>query len=286
MLGAIETGGTKIVCAVAAEDDLLNIVERISFPTATPTESMPKIVAFFKKYELSAIGIGSFGPINIDESSPKYGYITNTPKAGWKNYDFLGYLKNEFSCPMFWTTDVNAAAFGELSHGVAQSVDNCVYLTVGTGIGGGVVLNHKIIEGKGHPEIGHIYINQKADDHFEGVCPYHKNCLEGLAAGPAIEKRAGKKAQELAEDDAAWDLESYYLAEACVNYTLSFSPEKIVFGGGVSKQLHLFPKIREQFKILLNDYVETPALDSYIVPVQLGDNAGIIGCLSLAKTLI
>ncbi len=283
MLGAIEAGGTKIVCAVAPKEALTQIAERISIPTGTPQETMPKIIAFFKNYQIEAIGIGSFGPIDVDPSSPTYGFITNTPKLAWKHFDFLGTMKKAFDVPYFWTTDVNAAAFGELKHGSAVGNENCIYITVGTGIGGGVVLNGKVIEGKGHPEIGHIYINQLVHDSFEGNCPYHKNCLEGLAAGPAIEARAGKPAQNLAAGDPAWKLEAHYLAEACVNYTLSFSPEKIIFGGGVMKQAHLFPLVREKFTELLNGYLLISQVDQYIVPCDLQDNAGIVGCLALAK---
>ncbi|MBC1521791.1 ROK family protein [Listeria aquatica] len=283
MLGAIEAGGTKIVCAVASKNSITQIVERISIPTGTPQETLPKIIAFFKNYEVEAIGIGSFGPIDVDPNSPTYGFITNTPKLAWKNFDFLGTMKQTFDVPYFWTTDVNAAAFGELKYGAATGNENCIYITVGTGIGGGVVLNGKVIEGKGHPEIGHIYINQLASDPFDGHCPYHKNCLEGLAAGPAIEARAGKPAQNIAADDPAWELEAHYLAEACVNYTLSFSPEKIIFGGGVMKQAHLFPLIRDKFTELLNNYLPIKQVDQYIVPCALQDNAGIVGCLALAE---
>ncbi|MEN2667416.1 ROK family protein [Listeria aquatica] len=283
MLGAIEAGGTKIVCAVASKNSITQIVERISIPTGTPQETLPKIIAFFKNYEVEGIGIGSFGPIDVDPNSPTYGFITNTPKLAWKNFDFLGTMKQTFDVPYFWTTDVNAAAFGELKYGAATGNENCIYITVGTGIGGGVVLNGKVMEGKGHPEIGHIYINQLASDPFEGHCPYHKNCLEGLAAGPAIEARAGKPAQNIAADDPAWKLEAHYLAEACVNYTLSFSPEKIIFGGGVMKQAHLFPLIRDKFMELLNNYLPIKQVDQYIVPCALQDNAGIVGCWRLLR---
>ncbi|EUJ32418.1 fructokinase [Listeria floridensis FSL S10-1187] len=286
MIGAIEAGGTKIVCAVADRKELPRVAERISIPTRTPEETLPKIVSFFKQYPVEAIGIGSFGPIDVNQDSSTYGFITNTPKLAWRNFDFLGAIRAAFDLPYFWTTDVNAAAFGEQQYGAARFAKNSIYITVGTGIGGGVILNGKVMEGRGHPEIGHIYINQLASDPFEGNCPYHSNCLEGLAAGPAIEVRAGQKAEQLNATDALWQIEAHYLAQACVNYTLSFAPEVIVFGGGVMKQTHLFPLIQEQFQMLLGGYMETTAVESFIVPCKLRDNAGIVGSLALAEQLI
>lgn len=286
MLGSIEAGGTKIVCAVAEKENVNEIIDSITIATTTPQENLPQIIAFFGKYTLDALGVGSFGPIDVDTSSETYGYITNTPKLAWKNFNFLGKLKEALDCPIFWTTDVNIAAFGELSYGAAQKNENCIYLTVGTGIGGGVVVNGHILEGKGHPELGHIYVNQKAEDTFAGVCPYHHNCLEGLASGPAIALRTGQKGQELTEDHEVWEIEADYLAQACVNYTLSFSPEKIILGGGVMKQKQLFPLIRKHYQHLLNNYVSVGDLDEFIVPCQLQDQSGIIGGLALADTLI
>ncbi|WP_122645813.1 ROK family protein [Enterococcus mediterraneensis] len=286
MLGSIEAGGTKIVCAVAEKENVNEIIDSITIATTTPQENLPQIIAFFGKYTLDALGVGSFGPIDVDTSSETYGYITNTPKLAWKNFNFLGKLKEALDCPIFWTTDVNIAAFGELSYGAAQKYENCIYLTVGTGIGGGVVVNGHILEGKGHPELGHIYVNQKAEDTFAGVCPYHHNCLEGLASGPAIALRTGQKGQELTEDHEVWEIEADYLAQACVSYTLSFSPEKIILGGGVMKQKQLFPLIRKHYQHLLNNYVSVGDLDEFIVPCQLQDQSGIIGGLALADTLI
>ena len=285
LYGAIEAGGTKFVCAVADED--LNILERVSIKTTVPAETMAEVFAFFEKHQVEAIGIASFGPIDVNRNSKTYGYITNTPKPGWKNYDFLGEMKKRFAVPYAWTTDVNGAAYGELKRGAASGKDSCVYLTVGTGIGGGVVINGKVIEGYGHPEIGHIVMRRHPKDHYEGHCPFHKDCLEGLAAGPAIEARQGGiKAYDIPKDDQAWEIVAYYLAQACVDLTLTLSPEKIIFGGGVSKQVQLFPMIRESFAKQLNDYVQTPPLEDYIVHVDLGDDAGITGCLLLAKEAV
>ncbi|MFV0558102.1 MAG: ROK family protein [Enterococcus sp.] len=286
MIGSIEAGGTKLICAVAQEGNVNEIIEQLTLPTTTPAENVPAMIAFFKKHSVNALGVGSFGPIDIDQDSPTYGWITNTPKLPWKQFDFLGAIHAELAVPIFWTTDVNAAAFGELSFGAAKGLKNCVYLTVGTGIGGGVVLNGKVMEGKGHPEIGHLYINQKNDDPFQGVCPYHQNCLEGLASGPAIEKRTGQKAQKLTPADEVWQTTAYYLAQACVNYTLSFAPEKIILGGGVMKQAQLFPLIHQYYRELLNDYLPISNVEEFIVPCGLPDKSGILGGLALANTLV
>ena len=280
MYGAIEAGGTKFVCAVSNEQ--LEIKERVSIPTTTPEETLKQVFDFFDQYTLNAIGIGSFGPIDVNEKSATYGYVTSTPKTAWKNYDFLGAVKQHYGIPVAWTTDVNAAAYGELKKGSAQGMASCLYLTVGTGIGGGAVVDGKVLSGFGHPEMGHLLVSMHPDDDFEGVCPYHGNCLEGIAAGPAIEKRYGKKGHELAEDKKVWEIEAFYLAQALVNYTLILSPEKIILGGGVMKQTQLLPLIKKEFTKLMAGYVSTPPLDDYIVAPELEDNAGITGCLLMA----
>ncbi|MDN6626076.1 MAG: ROK family protein [Pisciglobus halotolerans] len=282
MFGAIEAGGTKFVCAIG--DKTGSVKERVSIPTTTPEETMKTVFSFFNTYdsELEAIGIGSFGPIDVNRSSDTYGYITSTPKTPWKFYNFLGAVKNQYGIPVGFTTDVNAAALGELKKGAAQDVDSCVYLTVGTGIGGGAVSNGKLLEGFGHPEMGHINVQQHSKETFAGFCPYHGNCLEGIAAGPAIEQRFGKKAYLLADQKEVWEMEAYYLAQALMNYTLILSPERIILGGGVMKQLQLYPLIREELIRLINGYVALPPMEEYIVPPSLGDNAGITGCLLLA----
>ncbi|SFC21311.1 fructokinase [Alkalibacterium subtropicum] len=281
MLGAIEAGGTKFVLAVS--DNNLEHVEKISIPTTTPEETFDKVFEFFDNYTLEAIGVGSFGPIDVNKNSTTYGYVTSTPKLAWQNVDFLGKLKERYDVPVSWTTDVNAAAYGELKKGAAVGNGSCLYLTVGTGIGGGAVINGEPLEGYGHPEMGHIPVRMHEDDTFDGACPYHGNCLEGLAAGPAIEKRYDKKAQYLEDREDVWKIEAYYLAQALMTYTLTLSPEKIILGGGVMKQTQLFPLIRDEFARLINGYVATPALEEYIVSPGLKDNAGITGCLLLAQ---
>lgn len=281
LLGAIEAGGTKFVCAVS--DDQLTIQERVTIPTTTPEETMKQVFAFFDRFEIAAIGVGSFGPIDINTESPTYGYITTTPKTAWENFDFLGSLKTRYDVPMGWTTDVNAAALGELEKGAAKENHSCVYLTVGTGIGGGAVVNGQPLEGFGHPEMGHLLVRTHPDDSFEGLCPYHGNCLEGLASGPAIEKRYGKKGHELGDRNDVWEMEADYLAQALVSYALVLSPEKFILGGGVMKQQQLFPMIREKFTEKMAGYVAVPEMNSYIVPPGLGDDAGITGSLILAQ---
>lgn len=280
MYGAIEAGGTKFVCAVS--DEKLNIVERVSIKTTVSEETMDLVFKFFDKFELKSIGVGSFGPIDVNKKSKTYGYITNTPKKGWANYDFVGAIKEKYNIPVGWTTDVNAAALGELKKGAAENLDSCLYLTVGTGIGGGAVVNGKLLEGYGHPEMGHILVRKHKNDTYEGNCPFHKNCLEGVAAGPAIEARWGKKGDELACQNEVWEMEAYYIAQGLMTYTLTLSPERIVLGGGVMKQRQLFPLIRKELEKLMANYVSMPNLDEYIVPPALGDNAGITGCLLLA----
>lgn len=280
MFGAIEAGGTKFVCAVS--DENFTIKERVSIPTTTPEETMTEVFSFFDQYELTAIGIGSFGPIDVNKESDTYGYITSTPKTAWKFYDFLGSVKNRYSVPIGWTTDVNAAALGEIKLGAAKGLKSCVYLTVGTGIGGGAVINGELLEGYGHPEMGHIPVRLHPNETYKGTCPYHGDCLEGIAAGPAIEGRFGKKGHLLADQEEVWEMEAYYLAQALMNYTLILSPERIVLGGGVMKQKQLYPLVRQKFAELMNDYVQVPDLEQYIVAPGLEDNAGILGSLLLA----
>lgn len=283
LLGAIEAGGTKFVCAVS--DQALNIIERISIPTTVPEETMPLVIDFFKQYDVDAFGIGSFGPIDVNPASETYGYITSTPKPGWGQFDFVGYMKEAFNKPVFWTTDVNAAAYGEYQLGAARQIENMMYLTIGTGVGGGAVIDGKIFNGYSHPEMGHIKVERHPDDHLDGTCPYHGDCLEGLASGSAIEKRFGKKGIELPDSHDAWKFTAYYLAQALMNYSLILSPERIILGGGVMKQPHLLPMIQEQLETLMADYLSLPPMEEYVQTPGLEDDAGITGCLLLAREL-
>ena len=279
--GSIEAGGTKFVCAIGNEN--FDIIERVSFATTTPDETLAQIFAFFDQFELIAVGIGSFGPIDVNPDSPTYGYVTTTPKPHWGNFDFLGAIKKRYDIPIGWTTDVNAAALGEQTMGAAVGKNSCLYLTVGTGIGGGAVVNGKLLFGWSHPEMGHIILRPHPEDSFKGCCPYHDNCFEGLASGPAIEKRFGVKAETLEPNHLAWQLEAHYLAQAIMNYILILSPEKIILGGGVMGQTHLFPLVQAELATLMNGYVTMPNLAEFIVPPMLGNNSATIGCFILAK---
>lgn len=283
-LGALEAGGTKMVCAIGDENG--EIFDKISIPTLTPADSMPKMIQYFKENNIEALGIGSFGPIDLHKDSPTYGYITSTPKQAWTNYDFVGGFAKELNCPIGFDTDTNAAALGEASFGATKGLDCSMYITIGTGIGVGIFVENKLLHGMLHPEAGHILMAKHPQDNYAGKCPFHGTCFEGVAAGPAIEERYGAKADTLEDRGDVWEMEAFYIAQALVNYTLTISPKRIVLGGGVMHQKQLFPLIREQFAKMLNGYVKTRELEdleSYIVPSVLNDNQGIMGCLKLAE---
>ncbi|AYV72518.1 ROK family protein [Bacillus sp. PK3-056] len=285
LYGAIEAGGTKFVCAVG--DAKGNIQERISIPTTIPEETMPEVIAFFKKFSVDAIGIGSFGPIDVDKNNATYGNITTTPKLAWKDYPLLKTIEDEFSVPTGFNTDVNVAALGEAKLGAAKGVDNCLYITIGTGIGAGAYINGELLQGLTHPEMGHILVRRHPKDSYKGRCPYHADCLEGLAAGPAIEERWGEKAFHLSDKEEVWEMEGYYIAQALMQYILILSPKKIILGGGVMNQEHVLTHVHRYLTELLNGYVSYPEvqdkMNEYIVRPGLGDNAGITGGLLLAE---
>lgn len=282
-IGAIEAGGTKFVCGIGDGDG--NILDRIRFPTEDPVRTIGRAVEYFRGHKLDAIGIGSFGPVNLDRSSPLYGHVTTTPKPGWSGYDVLGAMKKEFGVPIGWDTDVNAAAFGEARWGAAKGLDSCVYFTIGTGIGAGVYAEGRLVHGLVHPEAGHIPVKRHPEDRFEGICPYHGDCLEGMASGPAIEKRWQAKGADLPADHPAWELEAHYLAQAVTTAILMLSPKKVILGGGVMHQQQLFPLVRAKVQHMLNGYVQSDQvlkhIDQYIVPPGLGDEAGLRGALAL-----
>ena len=283
-LGALEAGGTKMVCAIG--DEKGNIEERVSIPTKTPEETIPLLIDFFKQRNIDALGIGCFGPLELNPKAEKYGYITTTTKLAWRNFDFLGSMKNALQCPVGFDTDVNGSVLGEVTFGQAKGKSCALYLTIGTGIGAGIYIEGKLLHGMLHPEAGHVLITRKETDIYEGKCPYHKNCLEGLASGPAIEGRYGKKAADLAGDEVVWDLEADYIAQALTGYILTLSPEIIILGGGVMHQMQLFPLIREKVTEYLGGYVNTEELsdmEHYIVPASLHDDQGIMGCLELGR---
>ncbi len=287
LYGGIEAGGTKFVCAVGTGPNAIRAETR--FATTSPAETLARAIAFFRPYaaELAALGIGSFGPIDPNPNSATFGYITTTPKPGWAQTDFVGALRAAFDVPIGFDTDVNAAALGEHRWGAAQGLDTFVYLTIGTGIGGGVMAAGNLLHGSMHPEMGHILIpHDRAQDPFKGICPFHENCLEGLASGPALESRWGTRAENLPEEHPAWELESTYLAYALVNLILTISPQRIILGGGVMHQAQLFPLIRQKVGARLNGYLAmreiVEDIDTFIVPPGLGHRAGIMGALALA----
>lgn len=284
-LGALEAGGTKMVCAIGDENG--SVFERESFPTLMPEETIPNIIEYFKNSGIEALGIGSFGPLCLDPASPEFGNITTTPKPGWANYPLRGALMDALNVPVGIDTDVNAAALAEARIGAGKGLDSLVYYTIGTGIGGGAVVEGRLLHGLVHPEMGHILLRpDPRDPKPHGFCPYHDGCLEGMANGPAIEKRWGASAKVLPVDHVAWEVEAEYLAQMCVSTIVTLSPKKIVLGGGVMHQLHLFPRVRSLTLEKLNGYVAHPAvlddIDNYIVPPALGDNAGAAGSLLLA----
>ncbi|WP_275690992.1 ROK family protein [Paenibacillus aceris] len=282
-IGAIEAGGTKFVCGIGNDSGVVE--DQISFPTEYPDQTLEKVINYFVDKNVAAIGIGSFGPIHVDPNSPFYGYVTTTPKPGWANYNFLGTLKQAFDVPFGWDTDVNAAALGEAKWGAAKGLDSCVYYTIGTGIGVGVYMEGRLVHGLVHPEGGHVLVRRHKEDHFEGMCTYHGDCFEGLAAGPAIEKRWGLKGNEMPADHPAWEIEAYYIAQSVSSTIFMLSPKIVILGGGVMHQQQLFPLIRANVQRNLNGYISSPAIlddiNSYIVAPGLGNNAGLSGALAL-----
>jgi fructokinase len=291
LFGGIEGGGTKFICAVGTSPDDICREARIS--TTTPEETLGQAVSFFKQAEadfgrLSALGIATFGPVDPEPASPTYGFVLPTPKPGWSNADVLGMLRSNFDIPIAFDLDVNGSAFGEWTWGAGQGLDTFIYLTVGTGIGGGVVANGKLLHGLLCPEMGHIMIPHDTHrDPFEGACPFHKDCFEGLASGPALEKRWGQRAETLPLDHPAWELEAHYVALALANFVTTLSPQRIIIGGGVGGREELLPLIRKNVQTILNGYVQSPAItkhiDEYIVPPGLGSRAGMLGAIALAE---
>ena len=284
--GTLEAGGTKMVLSVGDENN--ELLEQASIPTETPEKTIPRMIGWFRDKGIAALGIGSFGPVDLRKASPTYGWITRTPKPGWSGQPLLPPLRDELGVPALIDTDVNAAALAEWKLGAARGLDGCMYVTVGTGIGAGLVIEGKLVHGLVHPELGHMLLCPEPEDQTPvGFCPYHRNCLEGLASGPAMEKRWGIKAYQLPPEHPAWDLEAAYLAQMCMNAICAFSPQKIILGGGVMQQKHLFPRIREKTLTLLNGYVQAKEIlediDRYIVEPGLGTKSGATGALLLAQ---
>lgn len=293
LFGGIEAGGTKFVCGVADQQGKLQ--DKIQILTNTPNETIPQVVRYFEKIHektpISAIGIGSFGPIDPDPNSPQYGYITSTPKPGWSQFNFVGAIKKHFSIPIGFDTDVNAAALGEGFFGAARGLTTYIYVTIGTGIGAGGVIDGRLMHGLTHPEMGHIFIPLHKEDNFVGVCPFHKNCLEGLASGPSLKTRwKVNSALDLPVHHVAWEIEADYLAVMAANYIMMLSPQRIIIGGGVMRQKQLYTMMRPLVLKKLNGYIHHQTLlnhiNEYIVPPALGDEAGLLGAIALAKQSI
>lgn len=283
MLGAIEAGGTKFVLAVGKENG--DIVKKISIPTETPEITMKSVINFFKDTNIKSLGVACFGPLELNESKENFGHITSTPKLAWENYDILGTLKDELKIPVVLNTDVSGAALGEVTYGDYKNENTLLYITVGTGIGGGYVIDGKIHNGMLHPEMGHVLVTKNPKDSYKGACPYHENCLEGLAAGPANEERTGLKGKDIPDNDPSFDFISEYIAEALMSYILILSPTKIILGGGVMSREYMLPKIRTFLSKKMNGYLKTDQmenLDEYIKTPSLGSESGIKGALALA----
>jgi len=287
--GGIEAGGSKWVCATGTGPD--DLEQTLTFATTDPEETIARAADFFSRNgAIAAIGIGSFGPIDIDRTSPTWGRITTTPKPGWAYTEVVAALRNALDLPIAFDTDVNAAALGEHRWGAAVGLETFCYITVGTGIGGGGIANGNLMHGLLHPEFGHMRIpHDRNRDPFDGACPYHGDCFEGLASGDALRARWGRSAEEIA-DESAWLLEAEYLALGLQNVICTISPQKIILGGGVMKEPALLPHVRSRVQALASGYFDAPelgaAIDEYIVPPALGDRAGVLGALELARRAI
>jgi fructokinase len=291
LYGALEAGGTKFLCAVGSGPG--HILHETRIPTTQPEETLRQVVDFFRPFisdkSIRSLGVACFGPIDLDPRSPTFGFITSTPKPGWRNTDVAPRLQRELGVPVQFDTDVNGAALGEYAWGAGRGLDPVLYVTIGTGIGGGIVINGVTVKGLVHPELGHIRLpHDLARDAFPGACPFHGDCLEGLSAGPAIQKRFGRPAKDLPDDDPFWPLEAHYLALAVEAFILMYSPRKIILGGGIMQRPFLFDMIRPEVRGLLNGYVQSPVLldhmDEYIVPPGLGTQSGILGAIALAAS--
>lgn len=284
--GGIEGGGTKFNCMVGSGPD--NIIAEARFPTTTPAETIGQVCEFFEPYvhQLQGLGLGSFGPFDVDPTSPTYGYITTTPKPHWGNTNVLGMLQEKLNLPMAVDMDVVVAGLGEAKWGASKDDTHSLYLTIGTGIGGGYIVNGKPFHGLTSLEMGHIRIPHDSKlDPFQGVCPYHGDCFEGLCAGPAVEARLGQRGETLPDEHPFWDVEATYIANALVNYILSLAPQRIIIGGGVMQKSRMFPTVRRKVQELLNHYINHEMIlnriDEYIVPPALGGRAGMLGAIAL-----
>lgn len=296
LYGGIEAGGTKFVCAVGSGPG--QILAETRFPTTLPDETLARAVQFFVEQQklfgpLAAIGIAAFGPLDLDPKSPSFGEIAATPKPNWAHYNIKRTVEQALGKPVVLDTDVNGAALGEWRWGAGQGLDCLVYLTIGTGVGGGLLMNGRLAHGLLHPEMGHILLpHDRTVDPYPGGCPFHGDCLEGLAAGASMEKRWGQRAETLPPDHPAWELEAGYIAAALMNYIVTISPQRLILGGGVMAMPGLLPMVRSKVRALLNNYVLSPhilddqLLEQYIVAPGLGNQAGVLGALALAEQAV
>jgi fructokinase len=294
LYGGIEAGGTKFVCMVGTGPQ--QVVDEIRFPTTYPDETIQHAISFFKPYvlrgELAAVGIASFGPLDLNPASPIYGFITTTPKPNWNQVDLRGRIQQALNLPIAFETDVNAAAFGEhYWNKENQLLDPFAYMTIGTGIGVGVLANGRPVHGLMHTEIGHVAVPHNWErDPFPGICPYHNDCLEGLASGASMFKRWGQNAETLPDSHSGWDLEAEYIALALTNLIYIFSPQRMVLGGGVSQHIGFLAAVRSKIQKYLNGYIQSPMvlekIESYIVPPKLGNQSGVLGAIAMAIDLI
>lgn len=293
LFGGIEAGGTKFVCMVGRGPD--DVVKETRFPTTSPSETIKMAAEFFEPFskskELAAVGVASFGPVDLNPVSPTYGFITTTPKAGWQQVDLRGEIQRKLNVPVAFDTDVNAAAIGEQYwREENRMLDPFIYMTVGTGIGVGVIVNGSVLHGLVHTEAGHFAIPHNwQKDPFEGVCPFHGDCLEGLASGIAIGKRWGHLPDSLPDQHPAWDLEAEYIGLALLNLIYAYSPRRIILGGGVSEHPGLHQLIRDKVRLFNKGYVQSylmmDGIDNYILPPALGNRSGVLGAIALAINL-
>jgi fructokinase len=292
LYGGIEAGGTKFVCVVAKGPG--QVVDEIRFRTTTPEETLGQAIQFFQPFvsagQVSAIGVGAFGPLDSNPRSSTYGFVTTTPKRGWRNTNVLGTLRDALKINIAFDMDVNTAALGEYLWGASKGCDPSLYLTIGTGIGGGYIINGRPLIGLLSLEMGHVLIPHSRElDPFPGNCPFHNDCFEGLASGPAIEKRLGVAGAKIPDNDPYWDIETDYIASALMNYILTLSPKKIILGGGVMQRESLFPKVQRRVGELLNGYVSSKEIleeiEDYIVPPALGNQSGSLGAVALAMQM-
>lgn len=289
MYAGVEIGGTKTLVAFGNSPDDLS--EPVRIETRGPGETLDAVVTVIRaqaaREGLCGIGVASFGPVRLDRNAEDYGRILKTPKPGWAGTDLLGPLR-EFAVPVGLATDVGGAALAEGEWGACAGLKHHLYVTVGTGVGVGVIANGQLIHGVLHPEAGHLLVRRaEADEGFAGVCPFHGDCLEGLVSGPAIAARLGQPGETVAADHPVWTLVADYLAQMAAAFTLLLAPQRIVIGGGVGGQAHLVSGVKSGLETRLGGYLphidEADALDRYVTGPTLGGRSGVLGALILGR---